>query len=79
MPKPRLYALFERERGGRNWRRVSAFAYHKPRATVVFQDALLAPLMGECDRRMERSLRPVVPQAQYQIVKVERELKRLWG
>jgi len=52
----RQYALFERQDG--KWVRISTYSYKKSAAVRLFQDALLAPLLGG-DCKGIRELRPV--------------------
>lgn len=51
----RLYSLFEKQNG--KWVRISNYSYTKSSAVKIYQNALLAYAMGECNN--ERSLRPV--------------------
>jgi hypothetical protein len=63
MRRTRVYGLFERRRSdghGAPWTRLyPGVALSKELAVRLFQDALLAPFLGGCDRGLERCLRPV--------------------
>lgn len=55
--KKRLYSLYEREKGTREWKRISEIACYKQNAVRLFQNQLLAPTLHGLP--VTRSLRPV--------------------
>lgn len=53
----RLYSLFEKQDG--KWVRICDQAFHKEAAVRIFQNALLAPLLGNCEFKGIRELKVV--------------------